>query len=50
MSYHEMTYLLGKDIANDNISKFGLYYSVKSGPQVLNYQGQLPSFLEVTEQ
>lgn len=31
MSYHEMTYLLGKDIVNEQINKFGLYYSVKTG-------------------
>lgn len=48
MPYHEMTYLLGKDIVNEKVSKFGLYYSVKAGQQSLRYQGQLPSYLEIT--
>lgn len=31
MPYHEMTYLLGKNLANDRISNFGLFYSTKAG-------------------
>jgi hypothetical protein len=50
LPYHETTYLLGKNLANNKIENFGLYYSVKAGTEQLNYQGPLPAFLEVTEE
>ena len=31
MPYHEINYLLGKNLANERISNFGLFYSVKTG-------------------
>jgi hypothetical protein len=37
MPYHEITYLLGKNLANERINNFGLFYSVKAGTETLNY-------------
>jgi hypothetical protein len=47
LSYHQLTYIMGKDIVSDNLSKLQLIFAAKAGPHHLNHYGELPSFLEV---
>lgn len=45
LTYHQLTYVLGKDFASESLPKLPMIFAAKTGPHHLNHYGQLPSYL-----